>query len=939
MSNSRQTYLKGTFFMLVFFASYIGYGQINLFDGQSQLSMTEGCQIECNPVPDTIYCNEGFENVPIPSVASCSQIYSIQMVNEVYVDDNFCDDNMKKVERLWKALDESGNELSSCVQTIVINKIDVDLPKDIVWTYEQYNFSPLIIDATPVHESIFDLDVYDGENDIDTDPGLSEFVVQNTGSGFPKGTEDASCLYDVTYQDSIVLGCKQSFQVFRSWHVVEQCSGVTIIHEQKISVNDKSTNVNLENSPEYVLNGAHYEYHVNANNNLCKSTDFILAPHFFEGVDTTSVVITTPLGELVNATAEGGFIPSPGLNVGTYTDGLKIQVTDFCGNTEIILVTLVVDASNNPTCNAPQNVSVSCVDFSPNLSNYGLLDTSSGCGADIDSTNSFVDWVAYDTICHTGVITRYWSVWDINGNTGSCLQKITVVPPLTYAIRFPDDVMDGSIDTIAPTFLGNCGPTSWDVYDVKVIPQGQCLGKLYRTYTTHNTCDFDANYQPEMVDNPESSTGGAIGNATPQNHGVLSYTLVIDNFCDTRTVSGRIELKNGVGISNVIVSAKSSDLSKPIFSTVTDQMGNYSLSLPVQSDYIIKPEKLDDTYKNGVDIGDAKILYKHILVIPQITSPYKILAANVLAENSAKVKELLELQKLVLNKIDGFEKVPVWTFAESTVDFPKPLQPYVVHYSTSLVKKLQDNQVIDFYGIKYGDLDDSALMSANSTIYARSEDVTQLSINDIYMEEGKEYEVPFSLLSEKEILSYQFTLDFDTDYLDFKELIVDAHRIDDDFNLSNLKNGLLATAQVGNVNQDKPIFSIKFKAKQSGYLSQVLSITDEITPSKAFDEGFGAMQLRLKYHTADSHPSLTLFQNTPNPFSEMTTIKFELQKEEKLSLIIYSADGHVVCRREKLYPSGLHQEIFNEDLFTENGIYYYRVQTANQVYMKKMIKF
>ena len=941
MSNIRLNYLKGVLIGLALFVFDLGYGQSAILVAQSQLSMAESCQIICSATPDTIDCNQSFDVLPTPSVDNCLEIYSVQLASETYIDDNFCDDNMKKVERLWQAMDGSGNELSSCVQTVVINKTDVSFPKDIVWTAEQYNFSSSIIEPTPVHESIFDLDEYDGENDIDVDPGLSNFVIQHTGAGFPKGAEDASCMYDVTYSDSIALGCKQSFQVFRKWTVFEQCSGVTIVQVQKISVNDHSSNANLENSPGYELNGMHYEYHVTADNDLCKSTSFILFPQFFGSIDTNSIVASVPSGELVNTNSKGGWIPSPGLNVGSYTDGLKIQVNDSCGNTETLLVTLVVDVSNKPSCNAPQNVSVSCADFNIDLSTYGSLATSTGCGSAIDSIESLEDWGAYDTICHTGVITRYWSVWDADGNTGSCLQKITVVPPLAYSIQFPDDVMNGSIDTVPPVFVGSCGAVSWNVYDEKDIPDGQSIGKIYRTYTTVNNCDFNPDFQPEMVANPDNTTAGSTGIATLQNHGVLSYTMVIDNFTDIRLVTGNIQSENGIGIKKVTVNILSSDPNHPIYTTTTDEDGYYSLKLPVASSYIVKPVKLDDTYQHGIDANDANILYKHILIIPQITSPYKILAANVLAGNSAKVKELLEIQKLILNKIEGFDNVPVWTFAEASVDFPKPQNPYDIHYASHQLVNLQDDHVVNFVGIKYGDLDDSAvsLISNNLAIQERSEEVVRLSVDDVYLEAGTEYEIPFNLLSEKNIMSYQFSLDFDNESLEFVKLMADDDLIENDFNLENIENGQLATAHIGKVLDGAPIFMIQFKAKVSGFLSQMLDISDAITPSKAFDDELNPMKLELIYQPSNSRNTLILFQNEPNPFRDMTTIKFELQNEEKISLTIYSSEGQVVAQKEKIYPSGLHQEVFLENIFMQKGIYFYRIETADHVYVKKMIKF
>ncbi|MEI6899180.1 MAG: FlgD immunoglobulin-like domain containing protein [Bacteroidota bacterium] len=61
-----------------------------------------------------------------------------------------------------------------------------------------------------------------------------------------------------------------------------------------------------------------------------------------------------------------------------------------------------------------------------------------------------------------------------------------------------------------------------------------------------------------------------------------------------------------------------------------------------------------------------------------------------------------------------------------------------------------------------------------------------------------------------------------------------------------------------------------------------------------------------------------LNQNYPNPFSETTSIEFELTEKRKVNVAIYDFSGNLVkLLSEKIYTEGKH--ILNWDGTTENG--------------------
>lgn len=79
-----------------------------------------------------------------------------------------------------------------------------------------------------------------------------------------------------------------------------------------------------------------------------------------------------------------------------------------------------------------------------------------------------------------------------------------------------------------------------------------------------------------------------------------------------------------------------------------------------------------------------------------------------------------------------------------------------------------------------------------------------------------------------------------------------------------------------------------------------------------------------------------LFQNYPNPFNPSTTISYTLKRNGKVRLTIYDIIGReVVVLVDRVQNAGRHEVAFTgADL--PSGVYFYRLQTANEVMTKKM---
>jgi hypothetical protein len=83
--------------------------------------------------------------------------------------------------------------------------------------------------------------------------------------------------------------------------------------------------------------------------------------------------------------------------------------------------------------------------------------------------------------------------------------------------------------------------------------------------------------------------------------------------------------------------------------------------------------------------------------------------------------------------------------------------------------------------------------------------------------------------------------------------------------------------------------------------------------------------------------NFALSQNYPNPFNPVTTISYTLERPSVVKIGIYDLRGHeVAILVNSMKPAGTHAVQFDGTDLT-NGIYFYRLQAADQVITRKMM--
>ena len=94
--------------------------------------------------------------------------------------------------------------------------------------------------------------------------------------------------------------------------------------------------------------------------------------------------------------------------------------------------------------------------------------------------------------------------------------------------------------------------------------------------------------------------------------------------------------------------------------------------------------------------------------------------------------------------------------------------------------------------------------------------------------------------------------------------------------------------------------------------------------------------------TSTTPKEFALYQNYPNPFNPVTTIKFSVQKNEHVKLVVYNMLGQPVRTLiDKNVAAGSHAAIWNgtdnSERTLSSGVYYVRLQTEKQSATRKML--
>jgi hypothetical protein len=349
------------------------------------------------PADITLFCNQDTD----PSVAGNVVVTDCSDWTVDYTDDETffgnCEPNIRVIVRTFVAVDEYGNE-ASCTQTITVRRpllSEIQMPKDVQWTCDNFNAFPNIINptalhpyvgdsdpATPICEVVLDENCDDSDADLpflppnhtEDNPDFNSTNVINGGSGCPgfepfqippvNGLDDAdvleltgagiptlggdpfqgvgACMLSVTWEDEEFEICSGSFEILRTWKVRDMCLPVgpdnPRLHTQVIKVLDQKAPT-LDGPAEITVSANLPATHPDE----CRAAFFLPAIGVTDNCSAGwTVEVDHPLGHI---DGNGGYVE--GLTRGDHT--ATYTVIDDCGNVATLDIVIHVVDNIAPT--------------------------------------------------------------------------------------------------------------------------------------------------------------------------------------------------------------------------------------------------------------------------------------------------------------------------------------------------------------------------------------------------------------------------------------------------------------------------------------------------------------------------------------------------------------------------------------------------------------
>jgi dockerin type I repeat protein len=410
----------------------------------------------------------------------------------------------------------------------------------------------------------------------------------------------------------------------------------------------------------------------------------------------------------------------------------------------------------------------------------------------------------------------------------------------------------------------------------------------------------------------------------------------------TGTISGSISSSSTLEMSDVLVELEGSN-APPEYT----EEGEYAFpAMPLGGSYVVQPE-LNTEHRNGVSTIDLIQIQKHLLGIKSLDSPYRIIAADANKSGSVSAVDILELKKLILGIYDELPNNSSWRFIDKNYVFINPDNPFAEEFAESyIINPLNTDMIdVDFVGIKIGDVNESAQVLQGSTdendmngLNAES----ALHLDDIRMQAGEIREFELTAESLNEIATTQFTLEWDRTRIDVMSVEPGPRANRDQWSEAELNTGKLPLSwhklEMPYVETDV-LITLTIRAIRRGQLSEALSMSSVVTTEETMTESGIVTKPYLvfgKSHGANNN-GFVLHQNMPNPFSQETTIPFDIEQPGTAELMIYDVLGRILYTVEHEAIAGYNEILVPASALSATGLVMYTLRANDTQQTKRMI--
>ena len=746
---------------------------------------------------------------------------------------------------------------------------------------------------------------------------------------------------DSSYSDDPDLNSCGVGEIIRTWSV--EIGGETKTCEQEITVElEIYTNGDIDWPEQEVLVEGCMDADTDPSNtgepdlglDICKLVSSTYEDQVFTFADGACfkiirewVVIDWCLYDYTNG-QEGLWEWTQVIKVNNYIDPVITGCEDkeFCVYGEDCdgAIDLSIDVSDDCTSLADLNVTYTIDYF-----NNGTIDDA-GVGHDASGVYDVglhrIYWRVEDLCGNFTLCDALFDVQDCKNPTPYCLGGITTVimndPNVAAVEIWASDFDLGSFD--------NCTDEddlefsfSSDITDKNRVYDCDSLGlRVVQIWVTDEAGNQD--YCTTMI-NIQDNAGICGGQAN-------------DNL-----VSGRIISENDEPVESVEVALQQMITNEiNLFNTTSD--GNYAFSNVILGpDYQLTAER-DDNYLNGVTTLDLVLIQKHILGLQTFSSPFKTIAADVNNSESVTAIDLVELRKLILGIYNELPSNDSWRFVNATQNYPSIANPWPLNEDVNLYTLQGSSPNNDFIAIKIGDINTSANYNFNqlpdSEVRTNPLDFVT---TDMKFNTGDVVSADIRIAEENTLTGFQYTLEFDAEKLEFIGFEAASLTIDEtNFGLRNIDVGQIVVswndANAVELGQNQNLFTLNFRAKTNDNLSKSMNMTSNALKAEVYDAQLNTNPARLAFTRSETvNDVFSVEQNYPNPFSNITEIRFNNPIESTVKLDVMDISGKIVHTQSGIFNAGANMIRLNANDINAQGMLYYRLETNGAFVTRKML--
>jgi hypothetical protein len=400
-------------------------------------------------------------------------------------------------------------------------------------------------------------------------------------------------------------------------------------------------------------------------------------------------------------------------------------------------------------------------------------------------------------------------------------------------------------------------------------------------------------------------------------------------------IAGTVATESNQTVSNVTVTIDANITEYPV-SVTTPSNGTFEKSVPNGIDYEVTASKGGD-YINGVSTLDLVMIQRHILGIETLSSPYKMIAADVNNDGKVTAQDLTELRKLILGIYNELPNNASWRFpiSSQTMNASTPF-PYLEKIAISSLDKDMMNQ--NFVAVKVGDVNGNVTTNvASPAVESRSANTVAMTVAEQTIAAGDVVDIAVTAANFNDVAGFQYTMNLKG--ASFVGIDGGAIGINDN-NIGVIANDVVTMSYASDkgvtVANDEVLFTITVKADRAVKVSEMLSIGSAVTSAEAYTSDLKVGKVSLEVRTAPV-TAIELMQNEPNPFKGQTTVSFNMPEAAAASLSVYDVTGKVVTVRNINANKGLNSETFTREQLGASGVMYYTLKSGDFTATKKMI--